>query len=134
MKLGFIAKLVLSTIGLAVVTAAFLYFTKEQEQYWFWAALVFYFLIGLIIGVRTQKAVVSESNSQFFTGVMGGTGIRMLLSIIFLAIYLISSQVKSTQMIIYFLFLYLFFTIFEIYQLIHRLRAEKQSKVDNATP
>jgi phosphatidylserine synthase len=134
MKLGFVPKLIVITTAIAVCTAAFLYFSQAKEQWWFWAALLFYFIAGLLIGKRTQKAVTSESNSQFFTGVMGGTGLRMLISLLFIGTYLITSNLKSNQFIIYFLILYLFFTIFEIYQLIHKLRAEKQSKVDNATP
>ena len=134
MKLGFVSKLVIVTIALAVCTATFLYFSQAKEQFWFWAALLFYFIAGLVIGIRTQKAVTSESNSQFFTGVMGGTGIRMFLSLLFMGIYLITSSLKSKQVVIYFLFLYLFFTIFEIYQLVRKLRPEKESEVDNTKP
>ena len=134
MKLGFVSKLVIVTIALAVCTATFLYFSQAKEQFWFWAALLFYFITGLVIGIRTQKAVTSESNSQFFTGVMGGTGIRMFLSLLFMGTYLITSSLKSKQVIIYFLFLYLFYTIFEISQLVRKLRPEKESKVDNTKP
>jgi FlaA1/EpsC-like NDP-sugar epimerase len=134
MKLGFVSKLVIVTIALAVCTATFLYFSQAKEQFWFWAALLFYFIAGLVIGIRTQKAVTSESNSQFFTGVMGGTGIRMFLSLLFMGTYLITSSLKSKQVIIYFLFLYLFYTIFEISQLVRKLRPEKESKVDNTKP
>jgi hypothetical protein len=133
MKLGFVPKLVVATILLAIFTAALLYFSNAKEQLWFWSALVFYFIAGLFIGLRTQKAVTSESNSQFFTGVMGGTGLRMLISLLFIGTYLITSNLKSNHFIIYFLFLYLFFTIFEISQLIYRLRAEKRSSIDNTT-
>jgi hypothetical protein len=133
MKLGFVSKLVVATILLAIFTAALLYFSNAKEQLWFWSALVFYFIAGLFIGLRTQKAVTSESNSQFFTGVMGGTGLRMLISLLFIGTYLITSNLKSNHFIIYFLFLYLFFTIFEISQLIYRLRAEKRSSIDNTT-
>lgn len=133
MKLGFVSKLLILSIALAVCTAAFLYFSHAKEPLWFWSALFFYFVTGLIIGMRTQKAVSSESNSQFFTGVMGGTGLRMLISLLFIGTYLITSNLKSNQFIIYFLFLYLFFTIFEISQLIYRLRAEKRRSIDNTT-
>ncbi len=133
MKLGFVSKLVVATILLAIFTAALLYFSNAKEQLWFWSALVFYFIAGLVIGLRTQKAVTSESNSQFFTGVMGGTGLRMLISLLFIGTYLITSNLKSNHFIIYFLFLYLFFTIFEISQLIYRLRTEKRSSIDNTT-
>jgi hypothetical protein len=130
----FIVKLVQLTVVLIVATGGFLYFFKPGEDLWFWGTLAFFFIVGIIIGLKTQKAVTSESNSRFFAGVMGGIGIRMLLSILFLAIYLIVSDIKSNEYVVYYLILYLFFTIFEIYQLVHKLRAEKQTKVDNATP
>lgn len=134
MDLKFIGKLIGLTVILALATAAFLHFNKVEEEFWFWGALIFYAIAGILIGWRSHKAVVSESNSAFFTGVMGGTGLRMLFSIVFLAIYLFISEIKATSFIVYYLFLYLFYTIFEISQLVHKLRAEKQTKVDSATP
>jgi hypothetical protein len=134
MKLGFIAKLAVLVIVIGLLLAAFLYIKNDVESLWYWVALAFYALMGIVIGIKTQNAVTSASNSKFFAGVMGGTGVRMLLSILFIAIYLIYSEIRSTHFIVYYLTLYLLFTIFEIYQLVARLRAEKQSKVDNATP
>lgn len=130
----FFLKLTLLTSLLSLVTAVYLYFFEPGEDMWFWASLSYYFILGIGIGWKTQKAVISKSNSQFFAGVMGGTGIRMLLSILFLAIYLIISDIKSMEFIVYYLFLYLLFTIFEIYQLVSKLRPEKETKVDNPTP
>jgi len=46
---------------------------------------------------------------------------------------LIVSDIKSNMFIGYYLFLYLLFTIFEIYQLVHKLRTEKNTNKDNAT-
>jgi hypothetical protein len=134
MKIGFIGKLLGLTALLATLTFAYIQYTQPPESIWFWGALIYYLTIGVVIGLRTQNAVISESNSQFFTGVMGAIGIRMLLSILFIAIYLMISDIKDTNFIIYYLLLYLFYTIFEISQLVYRLRAEKQSRVDNAKP
>jgi uncharacterized membrane protein len=90
-------------------------------------------VVGLLIGLKTQKAVVSTSNSRFFTGVMGAIGIRMLLCLVFLAIYLIVSDIKSKEFIVFYLSLYLFYTIFEISQLVSKLRTEKSGNLDNTT-
>ena len=133
MKLKFISKLSVITAILAVLTFAFIYIAQPAEQWWYWGALIFYFAVGSIIGLRTQRAVLSESNSQFFTGVMGAIGIRMLLCIIFLAIYLMVSELKQKEFIVFYLFLYLFYTIFEISQLVSKLRPEKSSSLDNRT-
>jgi len=64
---------------------------------------------------------------------MTGTGLRMLFSIIFIAMYLVISDIKSNVFVVYYLFLYLLFTIFEIYHLVHKLRTEKNSNTGNAT-
>jgi peptidoglycan/LPS O-acetylase OafA/YrhL len=129
----FLAKLILLTIVLALITFGFLYFTEQKEQDWFWGALGFYLVAGVVIGLRTRKAVTSDSNSQFFTGVMGSIGIRMLLCIFFLAIYLMVSDLKAKEFVVYYLILYLFYTIFEISQLVSKLRPEKSSSLDNTT-
>jgi|TARA_B110000879_G_C11171620_1_gene513843 peptidoglycan/LPS O-acetylase OafA/YrhL len=129
----FLAKLILLTVVLALITFGFLYFTEQKEQGWFWGALGFYLVAGLVIGLRTQKAVTSDSNSQFFMGVMGSIGIRMLLCIVFLAIYLMVSDLKAKEFVVYYLILYLFYTIFEISQLVSKLRPEKSSILDDTT-
>jgi len=130
----FFLKLTLLTSLLSLVTAVYLYFFEPGEDMWFWVSLSYYFILGIVIGRKTQKAVISKSNSQFFGGVMGSIGIRVLLCVVFLAIYLMVSDLKSKEFIVYYLILYLFYTIFEIYQLVSKLRPEKETKVDNATP
>lgn len=133
MDIKFLAKLLGLTLVLALATIVLFYFMEPQEQYWFWGALGFYLFAGVFIGWRTQKAVTSESNSRFFTGVMGSIGLRMLLCIVFLAIYLMVSELKAKEFIVYYLILYLFYTIFEISQLVSKLRPEKSSSLDNTT-
>ncbi len=133
MSFKFIGKLTAMTLVFAVALMVFFYCKGNEEQWWFWLALVFYYAVGIVIGLKTQRAVVSDSNSQFFTGIMGAIGIRMLLCLIFLAIYLMVSEIKSKEFIVFYLILYLFYTIFEISQLVSKLRAEKSSNLDNTT-
>ena len=130
----FYLKLILLTVILLVLTAGYLYVFEPGEDMWFWASLSYYFVLGVLIGWKSQKAVLSKSNSRFFAGVMGSIGIRMLLCVVFLAIYLMISDLKSNEFVVYYLSLYLFYTIFEIYQLVSKLRPEKETKVDNAIP
>ena len=92
---------------------------------WFWASLSYYFVLGVVIGWKSQKAVLSKSNSQFFAGVMGGTGLRMLFTVLFIVAYLVLSEFKATEFIVYYLILYLVFTIFEIRELVSLLRNSK---------
>ena len=133
MSSKFSIKLLGLTLLLAVATIVFFYFVNPEEQGVYWVALAFYLVVGFFIGRRTQKAVTSESNSKFFTGVMGSIGLRMILCIIFLSIYLVVSDLKSKEFIVYYLILYLFYTIFEISQLVSKLRAENRSSLDNTT-
>lgn len=133
MSFSFIGKLTAMTLVFVAAVLAFFYWKGSEEQWWFWSALIFYYVVGLLIGLKTQRAVVSTSNSRFFTGVMGAIGIRMLLCLVFLAIYLIISDIKSKEFIVFYLFLYLFYTIFEISQLVSKLRLEKSGNRDNTT-
>jgi len=133
MPIKFISRLLILGLIVGILDIVYFYFTNEPEQVWYWSALLYYLLLGLIIGKRSHKAIANDSNSAFFMGIMSGTGIRMLFSIIFIAIYLIVSDIKSNLFIGYYLFLYLLFTIFEIYQLVHKLRTEKNTNKDNAT-
>ena len=133
MPIKFISRLLILGLIVGILDIVYFYFTNEPEQVWYWSALLYYLLLGLIIGKRSHKAIANDSNSAFFMGIMSGTGIRMLFSIIFIAIYLIFSDIKSNLFIGYYLFLYLLFTIFEIYHLVHKLRTEKNSNTGNAT-
>jgi hypothetical protein len=133
MPIKFISRLLILGLIVGILDIVYFYFTNEPEQVWYWSALLYYLLLGLIIGKRSHKAIANDSNSAFFMGIMSGTGIRMLFSIIFIAIYLIVSDIKSNLFIGYYLFLYLLFTIFEIYHLVHKLRTEKNTNKDNAT-
>ena len=133
MPIKFISRLLILGLIVGILDIVYFYFTNEPEQVWYWSALLYYLLLGLIIGKRSHKAIANDSNSAFFMGIMSGTGIRMLFSIIFIAIYLIVSDIKSNIFVGYYLFLYLLFTIFEIYELVHKLRTEKNTNKDNAT-
>ena len=133
MPIKFISRLLILCLIVGLLDIVYFYFTNEPEQVWYWSALLYYLSLGLIIGKRSHNAIANDSNSAFFMGIMSGTGIRMLFSIIFIAIYLIVSDIKSNLFIGYYLFLYLLFTIFEIYHLVHKLRSEKNTNKDNAT-
>lgn len=133
MKPKFIAYLTLITLGVSVFTYAVLFnFIEVEEKGWYWGAIIYYYVLGLIIGRITQKSATA-SNSTFFRGTLGATGIRMILTLLFLTIYLVISDIKAVPFIVFYLILYLLYTIFEMYQLVSKLRAEKQSSLDNST-
>ena len=124
MKLGFTGKLMLISAIVAVATYGLLQFISTTEGMWYWGTIVFYIALGLIVSRISQKSL-HASNAAFYRGAMGAMGLRMILGIFFLAIYLIVSEIKATEFVIYYLALYLLFTIFEISQLVANLRPEK---------
>ncbi len=132
MSSKFVFKLLILTLILAVLTFFMFRFIETSEQIWFWGSLAFFFALGVGISAISHRAL-KASNSAFFRGVMGAIGLRMMLGIFFLAIYLIVSEIKAKEFIVYYLILYLLFTIFEIYQLVAKLRPEINSELDNTT-
>ncbi len=132
MGVKFIGKLLILAAVCALMAFGFLFYFGFEEQAWYWGAIAFFVILGLVISRITHKSI-NASNSAFFRGTMGAIGIRMLVSIVLLAIYLIVSDLKSTPFVVFYLILYLLFTIFEISQLVVKLRPEKNSKLDNTT-
>ncbi|MEY2924383.1 MAG: hypothetical protein RLZZ337_931 [Bacteroidota bacterium] len=130
MNFKFVRNLLIISAILVVITFLLFTFIGNEEQYWFLGTIAFFTLLGLFIGRITQKSVTA-TNAAFFRGVMGAIGLRMLFSLIFLAAYMIISDLKSTPFIVYFLILYLLYTIFEIYQLVSKLRPEKKDELES---
>ncbi|MCB9252239.1 MAG: hypothetical protein H6605_07205 [Flavobacteriales bacterium] len=97
-----------------------------------WVALGFFVLLTLALNSLSMKAK-EKNNSRFVTGMMGTTGLRMLSCIIFILIYWILAGKRDLYFIGYFFILYLFFTMFEILFLVHKLRADKKDEVKSET-
>jgi hypothetical protein len=97
-----------------------------------WLALLFFFLLTVIMVNMTIRAE-AKSNSRFVTGTMGTKGLRMLLCILFIVVYLVTTPKRDVYFIVYFFILYLFFTMFEIVYLIYKLRADKKDGQDSKT-
>jgi uncharacterized membrane protein len=71
---------------------------------------------------------IDSKNKNFITIFLGTLGIRMLLSLAFLLLYLLFSTKKELPFISYYLLLYLFFAGFEIYLLLSKLRADSKKE------
>ena len=91
-----------------------------------WYALIFYVILTVLF---TNYAIKSgnKSNSRFVTNIMGITGLRMFLCIIFIILYRVAEGKTDLNFIIYFFILYLFYTVFEIQFLLYKLRADKKN-------
>jgi hypothetical protein len=89
-----------------------------------WIAVAFFYLLTLVLYSMAMMGL-KRSQKTFIVSVLGSMTLRFIFSILFLVIYLIINPEKNKAFIISFLFLYLFYTIFEIIQLVRKLRPEK---------
>ena len=122
---------------LTVVLGAISYTTyslilERSWSIWSVSALFFFMLLTSLTYFITDMGF--RRNSQtFFRGLYGSIGLRFLFSIFFIVIYLIINEVKDKMFIVEFLLFYLFFTMFEIFHLVAKLRSEKKRGVDATT-
>jgi 4-hydroxybenzoate polyprenyltransferase len=94
-----------------------------------WIAVAFFYLLTLILYSMAMMGL-KRSQKTFTVSVLGSMTLRFIFSVLFLVIYLIINPEKNKAFIISFLFLYLFYTIFEIFQLVRKLRPEKSRGFD----
>lgn len=122
----------LSTLFFVVLVflGSFFGLIKEQTN-WFWIATIFFSGLSLLVGWISLRGITSKSNMVFMRSFFSALGIRMFFGLIFITIYLFAVAEKDNMFIGYFLFLYLFFTIFEIYQLLAKLRTEKKEYLED---
>lgn len=122
---AFIAKLSALTLVLgAIIYSLLAYWPVYNPGPFVWIALAFYFLLTL--GLYSLSLMgLQRNNRTFSTAVFGSMTIRFIFCILFLVIYLIINKEKNIPFIITYLILYLFYTIFEIFQLVRKLRPEK---------
>jgi len=88
-----------------------------------WTIQIFFFSTFLIISRIYQAGKFAEKN-QLHIFVYISMGIRFFLSIIFVFIMILSTKNQRIVLISDFMLLYLLYTSFEIYFLIHNLRAD----------
>jgi hypothetical protein len=76
------------------------------------------------------KAKEMEHN-KFIGRFLFVTIFRIIISGLFIAIYLIINAERDKAFVVSILLLYLFYTLFEIYHLVTKLRAEKYTPVEH---
>ncbi len=96
-----------------------------------WFALGF-FIALTVFSYQWTMAANKLKNSKFVGRFFLALGLRIILCAIFLAIYLIISENRDQVFLVTFMILYLFYTLFEIYHLVTKLRTEKNSQVDSS--
>ena len=91
----------------------------------FWSITLFYFFLTIASKLISQfsKSLGDENFVLFF---MIGTGIRLLGSLVFIAIFLYSGVPDRMQFVLNFFLQYLCYTVFDIYWLITNLRPQSK--------
>ena len=88
-----------------------------------WVALVYYLVLTLSTYKITQSGLPKD-NKTFIIRTYSAIGIRFVFSIFPLFIYLIFSPERQLSFAVVYLFLYFFYTAFEIYFLVVNLRPD----------
>ncbi len=126
-KATYYKQLTLFTLIVAVIL--FLVQFKYDISQYIWLCLAYFFL--LTVGVNfVLKSGLNKSNTTFITRTYSAIGIRFLFSLIPLILYFMLAVKVQLMFAIAYLFLYFFYTMFEIYCLVVNLRPD--SKKDKA--
>lgn len=95
-----------------------------QNTPWVWMSLGFFFILTNLVYFLVNNAV-TRRNQTFIYAMGGSTALRFILSIGFILAYLQFGGERELGIIVYFMCMYLLYTMFEIYFLITKLRAAK---------
>jgi hypothetical protein len=100
-----------------------------HEKVWF--IQVFFFCVFLI-GAKINKIGISRPTNQIHLFYFLTMSVRFILSIAFFSYNVVHTTSGILTFMFNFVFLYLFYTAFEIYLLIHNLRSEfKNTNANN---
>jgi len=96
-----------------------------------WIGYIALLFFALLTTILTNFSIhhKPKNNSRFVTGILGSTGLRMFLCIVFIFIYWLKTSERDMYFVLYFFILYLFYTMFEINFIVHKLRADKKNGI-----
>jgi L-asparagine transporter-like permease len=104
-----------------------------NDKLWIYGAIVF-FLLNTLYAMRKISSSLEVSQSKFNAIYFGSMGIKMLLALIFVIIYLKFSTLGNKFSVIFMLCIYFIYTGFEIQFILSKLRtnSEKYKNEDEA--
>jgi hypothetical protein len=114
---GFFISLLLAVIGYYLFTGVL----RQYYQFIFPFILLFIFLFTTIIHVILLKAARKELN-KFTTWFLMLTGIKIIVYLLIMIVYLVISGKDAAPFLITFLFIYLVFTIFEVISILPQIK------------
>ena len=123
-KLKFYPSLIILTGVLGLLILSFQKFqTQIDLSNLIWIALMYYLLLTAITH-KISNSGLPKDNKTFIIRTYSAIGIRFIFSIFPLIIYLIFSPERQLSFAVVYLFLYFFYTAFEIYFLVVNLRPD----------
>lgn len=123
-KLKFYPSLIILTGVLGLLILSFQKFqTQIDLSNLIWIALLYYLFLTAITH-KISNSGLPKDNKTFIIRTYSAIGIRFIFSIFPLIIYLIFSPERQLSFAVVYLFLYFFYTAFEIYFLVVNLRPD----------
>jgi hypothetical protein len=117
------------TVVLAAITLGVIKTTDWfVETQWVWLCLGFFFLLTNLVFFMVSNAI-GKRNQTFMYAMGGSMGLRFILSIAFILVYIQFGGERELGIVIYFMIMYLLYTMFEIYFLLTNLRAAKNTEI-----
>jgi len=119
---SFYGKLILLTLGIAVLVGAFNLIGLEQVLHVrVWNILLFFFFLTLVTGFLSQL-ILKNGKENFAHVVLGGTIFRFFISLAYILVFLFMGLDNIILFVSNFFAIYLLYLLFDIYGLMANLR------------
>ena len=117
----YLATVVLFLIALVLPSGKFLW----NDKYWLMGSILI-FLFNTLFAMRKISGAVNVSQSKFNAIYFGSMGLKMILALIFIVIYLNISVIPNKFAVVFMLITYFIYTGFEIQFILSKLRTNSE--------
>ena len=117
----YLATVVLLLIALVLPSGKFLW----NDKYWIMGSILI-FLFNTLFAMRKISGAVNVSQSKFNAIYFGSMGLKMILALIFIIIYLNISVIPKKFAVVFMLITYFIYTGFEIQFILSKLRTNSE--------
>ena len=117
----YLATVVLLLIALVLPSGKFLW----NDKYWLMGSILI-FLFNTLFAMRKISGAVNVSQSKFNAIYFGSMGLKMILALIFIVIYLNISVIPNKFAVVFMLITYFIYTGFEIQFILSKLRTNSE--------
>ena len=117
----YLATVVLLLIALVLPSGKFLW----NDKYWIMGSILI-FLFNTLFAMRKISGAVNVSQSKFNAIYFGSMGLKMILALIFIIIYLNISVIPNKFAVVFMLITYFIYTGFVIQFILYKLRTNSE--------